>query len=289
MTFESYIEQAWKDHATQTEKVAQQFADAGALIETADQLNQFVALVTHVMGEHLAQWEEGVAVLRPLQKNALCNPSSESEKSILRSIEVLKLAGGQPSQLSSFSRSDRIRILAVAAGALGVRDSVRTENFLMQALHLAGSGLERKDAANRALAIAGNNLACALEEKIRTPQETEVMILAAQTGRTFWEIAGTWLEVSKAEYRLAMTYVKAGDLAAALAHAQTCIEICENNSADALSMFYAYEGLAVVSRARRDDLSFQKALDQTQFHFEKLSPQEQSWCESSLRTLRIPS
>lgn len=37
------------------------------------------------------------------------------------------------------------------------------------------------------------------------------MLLAAQTARKFWEQAGTWLQVEKAEYRLSMTYLQAGD------------------------------------------------------------------------------
>jgi hypothetical protein len=42
------------------------------------------------------------------------------------------------------------------------------------------------------------------------------MIFAAKTTRKYWEIAGTWLEIERAEYRLAMTYLAAGDLNVAL-------------------------------------------------------------------------
>lgn len=64
--------------------------------------------------------------------------------------------------------------------------------------------------AFRALAVTGNNLACTLEEKNhRSLQETELMILASRTARKYWELAGGWLEISRAEYRLAMNYLQA--------------------------------------------------------------------------------
>ena len=62
---------------------------------------------------------------------------------------------------------------------------------------------------HRALAITGNGLACTLEEKPdRTADERALMILAAQTARHHWAIAGTWLETERAEYRLANTWLQ---------------------------------------------------------------------------------
>ena len=165
-------------------------------------------------------------------------------------------------------------------------DTLRANEFLKQALQLAESGLDKKDPANRALAVNGNNLACALEEKqTRTDDEKRLMILAANTGRKYWEFAGTWLEVSRAEYRLAMTYVKALDLTEALKHSQTCIELCKENGAGMLDLFYAYEVLAVVEKARDNSLGFEKALVTAERYFEQLSTEDKSWCEKSLRRL----
>ena len=65
---------------------------------------------------------------------------------------------------------------------------------------------------NRALAVAANNLASSLEERsTRSAGERELMILAAQTARHYWGRAGGWLETERAEYRLAMSWVQAGD------------------------------------------------------------------------------
>jgi hypothetical protein len=286
MTFATYINQAWTDHATQSEKVAKEFATAASLVETNDQLAQLVGIVTHVMGEHLGRWDEGIKTLKALEKNSKFLTGTETEKTILRSIEVLKIGSGQGPDLNSFTISDRIRIMAVAASALSERDTARAIELFSKSLDLSKTGLDRKDAANRALAVTGNNLACALEEKRNRSQgEIELMILASQTGRKYWELVGTWLEISRAEYRLAMTFLQANDLAKALQHAQTCVELCQENKAGDMDMFYSYEVLATVERARCNDVGFQKALDKAKHYFETLNPEDKTWCEASLKKL----
>jgi hypothetical protein len=76
------------------------------------------------------------------------------------------------------------------------------------------------------------------------------MILAAETGRKYWELAGTWVEVERAEYRLAMTYMHAGQLDKALKHARLCESICNENDAAPFEKFFAAEALVKVQRAR---------------------------------------
>ena len=72
------------------------------------------------------------------------------------------------------------------------------------------------------------------------------MLLAAHTGRKYWQIAGTWLEIERAEYRLAQSYFKARDLINSIKHANLCLTICETNNAGALEFFFAYESIALV-------------------------------------------
>ncbi len=287
MNFDSYIKQAWTDHATQTEAVAKGFAGATQLIESSDQLAQFSGLVTHVMGEHLGQWQSGVDILSSLEGHPQFVSGSKAEAALQRSIAALKIAAGISLNLDTFSPSDQIRIMAMAAGALIKRDSTRTMELLNRSIDLATStGLDRADPANQSVAITGNNLACALEEKSgRSPAETELMILAAQTGRTYWERAGTWTEVSRAEYRLAMTYVQAAELSEALIHAQICLKMCLENKAGELDMFYAYEGLAVVAKALGNTKEFDDAFNEAKQFFDRLTPEDKSWCEASLRKL----
>lgn len=286
MNFAEYLNQAWQDHATNAEKVSREFSTGLSLIETNEQLVQLSGLVMHVMGEHLGRWNEGISVLESLKKLSSFIPGSETEKTVARSIASLQIGNGQIESLTSFELSDQIRILAVACSALCERDTKKSKDLLLRALDLAQSGLEKSDPANRALAVTGNNLACALEEKkSRSSEETELMVLAAKIGRTYWERAGTWLEVSRAEYRLAMSYLEAEQVSKALEHAQICVELCRENNASDTDMFYAYEALARVERERANQLGFHEAVETAKTYFDKLSPDDKSWCESSLKKL----
>ena len=287
MTFNEFLNQAWRDHATQSEQVATRLIDAIALIEKNEQIPAMAQLMTHVLGEHLGLWDKGIQFLQQLKTIPHFDSSSESNKAILRSISSLELAGGLRQSVEELSLSDQIRVLAIAASALTEqKNPEKAQKLFREAIDKAQQGIEKKDPANLALAMTGNNLACSLEEKTtRTSSETDLMILAAQVGRKYWEIAGTWLEVERAEYRLSQTFLKANDLVRALEHAQSCLEIVEKNKAPVLEFFFGYEALAQVEKARDNAIGFSKALEQMKIYFAKLDPQDQSWCESSLKKL----
>lgn len=287
MNFENYINQAWANHGTDSQKVADGFTDATMFVENSDQLLQLVALVTHVMGEHLGNWNEGQSFLAKLREHKVFTDGSEADKAIRRSVAVMRLGQNEAIKIDDFGRSDQVRVLAVTSSALSQRDSGRAKDLLLKALDIARHGLEKNDPANRALAVTGNNLASALEEKkSRTSADNELMVLAARTGREFWEIAGGWLEVSRAEYRLASSYLEAGDVTKALHHAQACLEICRENKAGDLDMFFAFEVLAKGEKARQNNRGFKAALEQASLYFEKLTDDDKQWCEPSLKKLR---
>jgi hypothetical protein len=70
------------------------------------------------------------------------------------------------------------------------------------------------------------------------------MLRAARAGRDFWAIAGSGKEVERAEYRLAMSHIKAGKVEAALAHARRCLALVEENGTDPGEAFFAHEAIA---------------------------------------------
>ncbi len=286
MNFETYLNQAWNDHATQSPLVADSFSKGFALVETPDQLVQLSALVTHVMGEHLARWRDGASILKSFMNHPVYELKTELEKALLRSVAVLEVGENLNLKLDNFTLSDQIRIMAVAASALAEREVARAEGLLRNALRLAETGLDHKDPAHRSLAITGNNLACALEEKkSRSSAETDLMILAAQTGRKYWELAGTWEEVAIAEYRLAMTFIQAKDAAKAFDHAQKSIEIRRVNQASDRFMFFGYQALALAEKQSKNELGFQKAVEQAHQFFAKLNAKDQAYCQPSLTSL----
>ncbi len=287
MTFDDFLNQAWNDHATKAEEVAQRLVDGIKLIEKEEQIPQMTHLATHIFGEHLGQWEMGLSFLEALKANPCFVNGGESDHTLVRSVAALALASGKTDSVGSLSASDHIRALAIAASALaGQMNPENAQAFFRRALDLAQTGIDRNDPANRALAVTGNNLACSLEEKTkRTEIDTKLMILAAQAGRKYWEIAGTWLEVERAEYRLAMTYLKARDLVRALEHAQSCLEIVQENNAPSLEFFFGFEVLALAEKARGNSIGYAKAVEHVKTNFAKLNADDQIWCEPSLRKL----
>ena len=63
-SFDAFMESAWTAHGERPDDVAAQLADALTLPQDAAQLQRFAALATHVYGEHLGRWRDGVAAAR---------------------------------------------------------------------------------------------------------------------------------------------------------------------------------------------------------------------------------
>lgn len=210
MSFNDFLNSAWNDHATRAAQVATRFNEGIRLLEKNDQISSLANLITHVMGEHLGQWEKGVQLLQQLEKLSFYDPLTESKNTIKRSVSILELASGKLEVPIDLSVSDQIRVLVVAASALNEqKNSDKALKLFQRALDQAQSGMSKEDPANRVLAISGNNIACSLEERESlTNDETNLMILAAHTGRNYWEIAGSWLEIERAEYRLSKSFLK---------------------------------------------------------------------------------
>jgi hypothetical protein len=289
MTLDNFLNQAWTDHATDAKGVAQRLPQALALLTENKQIPGLVHLAAHVFGEHLAQWEQGIEFLQQIQKQSVFEPQTESQIIIDRNVASLKMASGARLDLQSFGKSDQIQIYASAAAGLAMHEATQALGYLEKALALA-QDLDITDPANRALAVKGNNMAAALEEKEnRSSQENDLMIRAAQIGRKFWEIAGTWLHVERAEYRLAMSYLKSGQPEQASEHAQLCLNVVEQNKAEPMEYFFGYEAAAWVEKARGNAAAFQQAVQSAEKYFELMSEADKPWCQATMNRLRAKS
>ena len=283
--FDSVIGQAWNDHADDARDVAGRLPQLQALATDEPQLMRVIMLTHHVYGAHLGEWDAGTSALRALGSHPAYRDDAASGDSMRRVLASLTLcAGGAPGGLAA---SDEIRAHAMAAESLCGHDTARAAEQFGQALALAErSALPDTDPMHRALAAASNGLACTLEEKTgRSSDEGALMILAAQAARRHWELAGTWLEVERAEYRLAMTWLQAGDLAQGRQHAQNCLEIVEANQAPALERFFGWEALGVIERAAGNASGYAQALEHARADFVELSADDQGWCRASLDKL----
>lgn len=289
MDFDTFIDQAWTDHATDPAAVAAMLQAQGlALVTDGSQLAGMAHLAHHVFGSHLARWQEGLQFQQQLAALPCCEAGGSQAQAIARHISALRLAGGMGDDRASLGASDRIRLNAMAANNLAEHEANRARAFLHDALAEAqDAGLPDADPFHRALAIAGNNMAATLGEKpTLTPSEVQLMIQAAQAGRQHWAIAGTWLETERAEYRLALSWLKAGDIALARLHAQNCLQIVQAQDNLPLEAFFAWVVLGQVEQAAGNSSGLAQALSQAQNAFASLDEGDRGWCQPSLDQLK---
>ena len=295
MGIDEFVSKGWGDHAGDASAVADRLPEGLELATESPHLAGLAALGVHVFGEHLGRWDDGIAYLESLTAHSGFDDATPAGRSIYRSMAVLhRCRGDREASETWFGKgageheaSDRIRMLAVASTALAGQK--RTEEAITEfnrALELASYGPDKDDPASRALAVTGNNLAAELEEKeARSPEEVELMKLAARTGRKYWEIAGNWMNVERAEYRLAMTHVQAGEAEAAVAHARECLEICEANGSDPGEVFFANEALAVALHAAGDIDGARAAREAAAALVEKQDDSLKGYCSDCLGKL----
>lgn len=287
MDFNTFISTAWGDHAKDARAVAQRLGDGAVLVIDESQLARLAELAHHVHGEHLGEWRAGIQFIERLALLPTFVSAGASGHALRRCIASLALCETPQAEMGELSPSERIRVGALAASNLAERDTRRAAHLLREALTEADHcKLDRTDPMNRALAVACNNLACTLEEKgARSDEERELMILAAQSSRRYWERAGTWLETERAEYRLAMTWLQAGDLACARSHAQACLDVVAAHSGAALEQFFGWEALALVERAAGSVEGHAQALAGAREAFASLDESDKVRCAASLKTL----
>jgi hypothetical protein len=290
MDFDTFNTQAWNDHATDPHAVAQRLGEAIALVADEPQFTRLANLAHHVYGAHLHDWRAGAAFIEGLAALPVCVPEGPSGAAARRYVASFALSEGAEASragLDALAPSDRIRVGALAASNLVDVDVARAGHLLQDAVDRAQrAGLPATDPMNRDLAVTGHNLACALEEKpARTGGERALMILAAQTSRHYWGVAGTWLETERAEYRLANTWRQAGDLARAREHAQACLEILAAHDGPALERLFGWEALGLVERAAGNAAGHAQALARARKAFAELADADKAWCAESIEKL----
>lgn len=282
MPFKEYLNNAWSVHAKDPRAVAEDFKKNLNLISTPEDVAAFSHLITHVCADHLGDWMGGLELLKKLKNN----PLHKDKSSMNRYVAILELGNNPSTPIDHLTPSDQVRVLASVASALANLGGLkRAESSLKKALEIAAE-LPKDDPAQKSLAMTGNNLASTLEEKEnRKAEETELMIFAATIGREFWEVAGSWKEIERAEYRLAKTYLAAQILDRAFEHAEKCLEIVSQNNNEPLEVFFGQEALALVEKARKNQLGYEEAKKNMSEAFTKLSSEDQSWCKTSLDKL----
>ncbi len=281
--FEKFLSKAWVEHANHPREVCARVVKAAAEVHDAESVQDAARLITHLYGVHFGEWADGIAALQQLKTHRAWRAGSALDAKLNRSIKSLELAWDATTDLSGLALPDQIHAYALTANCVLERgDFASATSYLREAANRAEK-FQDDDAtgALRALAIAGNNFAVSLEEiPLLTSAQRDAMLYAAQVGRTYWARAGTWLELERAEYRLSKSFLKAGKHAAARAHAQACLRVCEEHNAPALEFFFGVEALLRALCAQANDSEYITRLRQkAQTLFNALDKEEQQWCE----------
>lgn len=298
MDVNAFVQKGWADHGDAAAQVMAGFPEGIALVRGPSDAPPLAALIVHVAGEHLGRWEDGLELLDTLAAASRVAEDAEAVEKLERSRAVLHLCAGDREGYENDLRAgatggdvpsatDRIRVLAIAASALAGQARIgEAGSWFREALALASYGPGEDDPAARALAITGNNLACSLEElPERGAEVVDLMKLAARTARKYWEIAGGWTEVERAEYRLAMTLIAAGEPEAALRHAELCKDVCLENDAAAAERFFAHEVLARARHATGDPAGARRERDAAADLVPDTGEGMREYCEGELAKL----
>ena len=118
MDFETFIDTAWTDHASDAAAVARRLDDGIALVADEAQLNRLMHLGQHVYGEHLGEWRNGMGFLDRLAALPAFGVDGASGQAQRRAIAALRLAEGTDAGMGHLPVSDRVRVGAMAAGNL---------------------------------------------------------------------------------------------------------------------------------------------------------------------------
>ncbi len=286
VTFAQFIEKAWEDHGDAPRAVADRLSVAVASVTAADDVPPYARIVTHVIGEHLGEWDRGIALLESLRRGPAFHAAPVAQEALRRGVATLCYASGDSVVTAGLAPDDRAAVFAGAAGMFAGRGDYDGALAAYASGVALAAELPQGSDVFRALAIAGNNLAAALEEQAtRTPAQTQGMVAAAQGGLAFWRLAGTWLEEERAHYRLARSHLAAGEPVPAVEAAKDCAQVCLTNDAPAFERFFAYAVLARALReaGRRTDGDDMR--DEALAWFDRIPESERRWCEADLAEL----
>ena len=278
-----FLDQAWTDHGDNAAAVAERLPLALAMVQDDDGVMRLAALAHHVLGEHLAQWSQGLDLLQQLAELGLHHAAGGA--SLARCRASLRLCAGEGDERPQLGASDRSRVGAMAAANLGASQAEHAQALLQQA-EADATGLADADPGVRALAASANNLAATLQALSSLPAaQRELMLLAAQLAQRQWRRAGGWLERERADYRLAMCWLAAGDAARALQHARQCEAVVREQGELPLELFFAAEALALAAAALGQAEVLQAALCTARSSFDALPADDKGWCQATLDRL----
>jgi hypothetical protein len=89
-----------------------------------------------------------------------------------------------------------------------------------------------------------NHVWTLLDKAGRTSEENDEMIHAAHASAYHWSVVGEPVNRARGEWQCSRVYAVLGRAEPALAHAQRCLDLCEEHGIGDFDIAYAYEALA---------------------------------------------
>ena len=276
-TLRAWLDTAWTRHDSEPQALANELvAMAPALPDDGDGA-EAVRLARHTLLAHLADTALLQRFVDALPAGAQTGVQKERTVWALAALHM----GFAPSQPAL---SD-----AVAWGLLGDVAQALIQRGDLAAARVRLLGLENvaathsDPAARRAYAATAHNVALALRTGPRDAARDAVMIEMAELERRAWARAGTWMEVERADYHLAMCHAVIGQGVQALRHATACMQACEANAADAAERFFAHECNVHAARAAGDSAAAAShRARMVALLAEVDDPEMKTWCAQTL-------
>jgi hypothetical protein len=283
--FDEFLQQAWADHADRAEAVADRLRTETPVPTKPEHLGALVRLVVHLLGEHLGRFDDARWRLAALAGHPLLD---EAARAALRVGQATLDLAQRDATAARLSASDRMRAEAAAAAICVARgQSTRALQLLASARARVARLRTATPADHRSLAVACNNMAWELHDRgaARSDEDSVAMLDIAAASRAHWSKAGTWLEVERADYCLALTHLAARRNDAALPFAAQCLAACIAHDAPPFEHFYGHEALARVQHARGDGAATAHHVQAARAAFDRLDADDQSGCRKTLDEL----
>ena len=103
--------------------------------------------------------------------------------------------------------------------------------------------MNQEDERNLAVSLF-NRVWELMEKPGRSRDEDDEMVHAAHASRYHWGVVGQAEHRARGEWQVSRVYTVLGRSEPAIAHAQRCLDLCEQNGIADWDLAYAYEALA---------------------------------------------
>jgi len=235
-----WLDAAWDCHDREARALADELMERARALPDDTEGSEAVRLARHVTLGHLADPQALRVFLARLPRG------QELDKMRVGAEWAIDaLAGQAASPLPQALRWGPLADVIAAEIELGRLAEGRARLFEAEAVATGHEDV----AVRRAYAAACNNLALTLRTGRRGDASRDaLMIEIAQLSKRAWARAGTWMNVERADYQLAMCYAAIGQGEPALHHARECLRVCEAEGADAGERFFAHEALVHAHR-----------------------------------------